>query len=228
MTRDYIENRDDEVVSNKAQYCSVVRTGIGGTVLCLGGEVDASKFIPLYFYSPIKKLTSNLPPARTVWDSKPAERGAATNWVELKTSAEIRDERGMHNFERKLMRFWIQSHLLGVPKIVVGFRSPAGVLTKLEEIQTATIPQTAAQRGVRSWDAAVCVNFAAAFLAWLRDTVNDEGVWRIRRRPRAHAIEVFKVEEVGHGDVLTDEFINWRIKLGLKESAAAAETAAET
>lgn len=43
MSRDFIENRDKEVVSNKAQYCSVVRTGIGKTTLCLGGEVDASK-----------------------------------------------------------------------------------------------------------------------------------------------------------------------------------------
>ena len=41
-TREYIENRDQLVVNNKAQYCSMVRTGIGKTVLCLGGEVDAS------------------------------------------------------------------------------------------------------------------------------------------------------------------------------------------
>lgn len=42
MSREYIENRENQVVNNKAQYCSVVRTGIGKTVLCLGGEVDAS------------------------------------------------------------------------------------------------------------------------------------------------------------------------------------------
>lgn len=39
--REFIENRDSEVVSNKAQYCSVVRTGLGKTILCIGGEVDA-------------------------------------------------------------------------------------------------------------------------------------------------------------------------------------------
>lgn len=100
----------------------------------------------------------------TVWDSKPAEKGAPISWVELKTSAEIRDERGMNNFERKLMKFWIQSFLLGVPKIIVGFRSQGGILTKLEEIQTAKIPETAARRGVRSWDANLCINFASAFL----------------------------------------------------------------
>ncbi len=55
-------------------------------------------------------------------------------------------------------------------------------------------------------------------LLGLRETVNDEGVWRIRRRPRSQTIEVFRVEEVGHGDVLTDEFINWRIKLSLRDT----------
>ncbi|RYP09029.1 hypothetical protein DL764_001525 [Monosporascus ibericus] len=191
VSREDIENRDSAVVSNKAQYCSVVRTGVGKTIMCLGGEVDA------------------------IWDSKPAEKGAPINWVELKTSAEIRDERGMNNFERKLMKFWIQSFLLGVPKIIVGFRSQQGILTKIEEIETAKIPETAAKRGVRSWDANMCINFASAFLDWLRETINDEGVWRIRRQPRSQTIEVFRVEEVGHGDVLTDEFINWRIKLSL-------------
>lgn len=43
-SREYIEGREHEVVNNKAQYCSVVRTGLGKTVLCLGGEVDAGKF----------------------------------------------------------------------------------------------------------------------------------------------------------------------------------------
>lgn len=45
-SREYIENRENQIVNNKEQYCSVVRTGIGKTVLCLGGEVDASMFSP--------------------------------------------------------------------------------------------------------------------------------------------------------------------------------------
>lgn len=28
-------------------------------------------------------------------------------------------------------------------------------------------------------------------------------------------IEVYKVEETGHGDILSDNFKNWRIKLSL-------------
>lgn len=38
---------------------------------------------------------------------------------------------------------------------------------------------------------------------------------------------MFQVEETGHGDILSDEFINWRIKLALNrkqpETTAGAE-----
>jgi RAT1-interacting protein len=53
-SRDFIENRENEVVNNKEQYCSVVRTGLGKTTMCLGGEVDASKSscpeLSIYFF----------------------------------------------------------------------------------------------------------------------------------------------------------------------------------
>jgi RAT1-interacting protein len=42
-SRDYIESRETETVSNYAQYCSVVQTGIGSTTLVIGGEVDAGE-----------------------------------------------------------------------------------------------------------------------------------------------------------------------------------------
>lgn len=43
-TREEIEGRENEIVNNAAQYCSVVRTGIGNVRMILGGEVDASMF----------------------------------------------------------------------------------------------------------------------------------------------------------------------------------------
>lgn len=45
-SREYIEERDNHVVNNKEQYCSVVRTGLGKTTICLGGEVDCCKWEP--------------------------------------------------------------------------------------------------------------------------------------------------------------------------------------
>ncbi|KAM3466026.1 hypothetical protein MY5147_005146 [Beauveria neobassiana] len=189
--RSVIEGREDAVVNNKAQYCSVVRTGIGRSILCLGGEVDA------------------------LWDSKPRQQGSPVQWVELKTSAEIRGPGDVENFHRKLMKYWIQSFLLGVPKIIVGFRSRDGILLDVQEIETQRIPETVNAQPNPSWNADMCVNFAAIFLEFLTYTINDEGVWRIRRQPKSPVIEVYKVEETGHGDILSDDFKNWRIKLSL-------------
>lgn len=42
-SRDYIESREDQIVDNHAQYCSVVRTGMGAVKMIIGGEVDAGK-----------------------------------------------------------------------------------------------------------------------------------------------------------------------------------------
>lgn len=191
-SREYIENRENEIVNNHAQYCSIVRTGIGNSTLVIGGEVDA------------------------VWDRKPCDDGPI-NWVELKTSADIRNDRDMITFERKLMKFWIQSFLLGVPKIIVGFRTPDGILKRVEEMDTASIPGTVKRRGKGTWDGNMCINFASELLEFIKATVIGDGVWRIRRKERSPTIEIFKIEETGHGDILSDQFINWRIKLALGE-----------
>ena len=98
-----------------------------------------------------------------MWDAKPAD-GSPVNWVELKTSADIRNERDMITFERKLMKFWIQSFLLGVPKIIVGFRTPDGFLKRIEEMDTASIPGAVKRAGKGTWDGNMCINFASALL----------------------------------------------------------------
>lgn len=75
----------------------------------------------------------------------------------------MRNDRDRDNFERKLMKWWIQSFLLGVPKIIVGFRSREGILQRVEEMDVAGIPDTVGRRG-RQWDGNMCINFAADFL----------------------------------------------------------------
>ena len=62
----------------------------------------------------------------------------------------------------------------------------------------------------------------------LKATVTGDGVWRIRRKERASIIEVFKLEETGHGDIISDEFINWRIKLALSDQGTKGNSTAET
>lgn len=132
----------------------------------------------------------------------------------------------MLRYERKLLKYWIQSFLLGVPKIIVGFRSQRGILQRLEELETKNIPGMVKRQGKGTWDGNLCINFTAAFLdcesftacdfvsanasSGLKQTITSDGIWRIRRRERSPVIEVFKNEEYGYGDVLSPAFVEWR------------------
>lgn len=50
-SREFIEGREFHTVSNKAQYCSIVRTGIGSVSMVMGGEVDAGMYwLPWRFH----------------------------------------------------------------------------------------------------------------------------------------------------------------------------------
>lgn len=164
-----------------------------------------------------------------VWDSKPENKDEPVNWVELKTSAELENDRDTLKYERKLLKFWIQSFLLGVPKIIVGFRSKHGILQRLEELETRNIPNMVMKNGKGTWDGNTCINFTASFLECkvvalcpvldslaeivllgLKLTISSDGVWKIKRKERSSEIEVFKVEECGYGDILAEEFVTWR------------------
>ena len=99
-----------------------------------------------------------------VWDCKPENKDEPINWIELKTSAEIDNDKDVLKYERKLLKFWIQSFLLGVPKIIVGFRDRNGILQRLEEMETKNIPGLVKKRGKDTWDGNLCINFTASFL----------------------------------------------------------------
>ena len=87
--------------------------------------------------------------------------------MELKTQQDIEPHEDKIKYElkyeRKLLKFWIQSFLLGVPKIIVGFRNRNGILKRLEELETQKIPDLV-KAGHRSWDGNTCLMFMQHFL----------------------------------------------------------------
>ncbi len=109
-------------------------------------------------------MISQISFARVVWDAKPSRADDPINWVELKTAATPLSDRDVLKYERKLLKFWIQSFLLGVPRIIVGFRSKNGILQSLEELETSEIPRLVKQRGKGTWDGNTCIDFTASFL----------------------------------------------------------------
>ncbi|KAF2474284.1 HLA class III protein Dom3z [Lindgomyces ingoldianus] len=191
-SREFLENRQNTVVSNHAQHCSIVRTAFGSNTVILGGEVDG------------------------LWEPKPdpsKNPDAPIPWIELKTTelADPMTDRDILKYERKLLKFWAQSFLLGVAKVIVGFRSAQGILRSVEMYETNQIPGMV-RRGTRCWDGNTCINFTTAFLGKLKEIVTEEGVYRISLRKKAGVIEVWKEKEEGTGGILSKEFLNWRAR----------------
>ncbi|KAJ4989356.1 hypothetical protein SVAN01_05081 [Stagonosporopsis vannaccii] len=188
-----IRTHQRSVTSNHAQHCSIVHTSFGPHTLLLGGEVDG------------------------LLAPKPSDPATPIPWVELKTAEELpprerQQHRDVLRFERKLLKFWAQSFLLGVPKIVVGFRSKSGVLRGLQMFNTQELPGMV-RRGTGCWDGNVCINFAAGFLGWLKETIKGEGVYSVVLRKKSGVVEVRKVGE-GTGGIVSEEFLAWRRKGG--------------
>ena len=170
---------------------------MGARSLIIAGEVDA------------------------VLGEKPDGPSDPIPWIELKTTAELTgNPREAVKFERKLLNYWAQSFLLAVPTIIVGFRTPDGFLSRMQELPTHRIP-TMVRQGSGTWDGNVCINFASAFLEQLAQAITqDGGVYRIRRKQGDKYIEIFEVGE-GSGDILKPSFKAHREKLRAMEIAAA-------
>jgi RAT1-interacting protein len=130
----------------------------------------------------------------------------------LKTTRELTDQRSIKTFEsKKLLKFWAQSFLLGVPRIVVGFRADRGnAVVSQQTLETMRIPAQVMERGSNMWDGNVCINFTAKFLEFLRETITQDGeVYGISFDKGDKHIRVFKKEGKSF---LTDEYVQWKSK----------------
>ncbi|KIM39898.1 hypothetical protein M413DRAFT_446817 [Hebeloma cylindrosporum] len=169
-------------VNTNVQWCSVVRTKLGDMRMIIGGEVDCVR----------GKYT-----------------GQTDTFVELKTSLAIRGQRDEANFERKLLKFYFQSFLLGVPEIVVGFRTPAGVISTVQSFKTIQLPRLVRNKP-GAWDPLVSLNWGYQFLTFLKDVIRKEAgvdndlVWRAKFVPGS-GVNVERLDASGIEDVVNGE-----------------------
>ncbi|PWA57056.1 RAI1-like protein [Artemisia annua] len=130
-------------VDANVEYCALIKTKLGAHRILMGAEMDCC-------------------------DSTDDGRRF---YVELKTSREL-DYHTEERFEReKLLKFWIQSFLAGVPYIVIGYRDDAGRLVRTERLRTKDITHRVKMKNY--WQGGVCLAFADEVLCWLYGTVKE-------------------------------------------------------
>eukprot|EP00386_Alphamonas_edax_P001266 GDKI01003698.1.p1 GENE.GDKI01003698.1~~GDKI01003698.1.p1 ORF type:complete len:360 (+),score=68.85 GDKI01003698.1:39-1118(+) len=139
-------------VDTSDEYCTVVKTRVGDRRLLIGAEIDG-------------------------WDP------AGNSYVELKLVLPPNNPRSNDAFLRdKLLKFFIQSHVAGVPTIVCGERDHSGTLQALRPIKTVKIPCMANERNPPNvrWDHRVSVRFLNSIIDFLFEKMkpNTSGVLR--------------------------------------------------
>ncbi|ROL49790.1 Decapping and exoribonuclease protein [Anabarilius grahami] len=137
------------VVNTNEAFCTVVQTRLADHKLLFSGEVDC------------RVKDSDGPPAPGCY-------------VELKTSAEICTPKQRSNFHRyKLLKWWAQSFLPGVPQIVAGFRDHDGIVVSIETFQTSKISHLI-KNEINCWKPTVCMNFCNDFLSFVKSVVKED------------------------------------------------------
>ncbi len=135
--------KPSRAVDPRECFCRIFKTRIGSTSVIAAGEMDCR-------------------------DSK---RGAD---IELKVSRVIESDRQQLNFDSfKLIKYYCQSFLAGVPMIVVGFRDDAGVVQEFKTFETLKIPRIVRGREEELWDPHLCLQFLDYCLKWLQAWLPD-------------------------------------------------------
>lgn len=137
------------VVNTNEAFCTVVQTRLADHRLLFSGEVDCRE----------KDPEAPPPPAC---------------YVELKTSAEICTPKQRSNLHRfKLLKWWAQSFLPGVPRVVAGFRDHDGVVVSVETFHISKISHLI-KNEYNCWKPTVCMNFCCEFLSFVKRTVTED------------------------------------------------------
>ncbi|XP_047177684.1 NAD-capped RNA hydrolase DXO1-like [Vigna umbellata] len=151
-------------VDANVEFCSVIKTKLGAQRILMGAEMDCCD----------------------------STNDGKRFYVELKTSCEL-NYHTEERFEReKLLKFWIQSFLAGVPYIVIGFRDDAGRLVRTERLRTKDITQRVKMKNY--WQGGVCLAFADEVLSWLYGTVKEGEDYILKFAPPFNRLELLQAQ----------------------------------
>ncbi|XP_042228671.1 decapping and exoribonuclease protein-like [Homarus americanus] len=145
-------------VNENEEYCCVIRSRLESHSLVYGAEVDGAD--PSTYKTPHSDLKS---------------------FVELKTGKEPvqdRDYRALCRF--KLMKWWSQSYLVGIPRVVCGFRNTDGKVHTLKTYDVEEMSSIAQDH----WKPEIMLNFLNKFLEFVKTCVqvdDPEAVYKFQR-----------------------------------------------
>lgn len=201
VTRSALEKRPKRIVNNGDQYITVVRTGVGNAKLLLGAEVDC------------------------VFDFQEEGKDNLKHYAELKCTSLVSTPADARKFERKVFKTWLQCFLVGIPRIIYGFRDDNYILKTVEEYSTDEIPLLLKSNNPSlSTSCLDAIKWYGTFTEWLLKKIPTDEASKIRAYNLVFENNHLRLTEIveGHDEyaalvegeaVLSNEFKVWRRSL---------------
>ncbi|GMM57043.1 hypothetical protein DAKH74_036590 [Maudiozyma humilis] len=206
-TRADLESRPSQPVDNGDEFVTVVGTSIGGCRIILGAEVDG-----IFDFKEEAERSNNVP-----------------HYMELKCTKSVEDMRDAQTFQNKLFRTWIQCFLVGIPRIIYGFRNERYELASIEEYTTSEVPEMlGGAHSEPSTDCGDAVVWYGTIVEWLmgiltryNQKASPEDIIPFRLTMQDGELQLSDIQasdgeydSIVNGDaVLSNEFKAWRRQL---------------
>lgn len=155
--------------------CCMFESKFGGTVFLYGAEVDG------------------IHSSHQITDRRIGEN---VELIELKTiSARAITYYGHVKYNRAntMLKWWLQSYLVGIPRIICGCRNDNGIVVEMREYKLAQLANTFKHY----WNFEKCSSFFTAFLECIKETVvrnYDKSIYKFTYHPHRNIITVDELE----------------------------------
>lgn len=201
VDRATLEKRPKRLVNTGDEFITVVRTGVGSTKLLLGAEVDC------------------------VFDFKEDGKDNLKHYAELKCTSVVSTPADARKFERKIFKTWLQCFLVGIPRIIYGFRDENCILRTVEEFATDEVPLILKSNNpALSSSCLDAIKWYGMLCEWLLKTIPRDDAANIKPYTLVYENNHLRLTEMDESDaeydgivngesVLTNDFKEWRKSL---------------
>ena len=100
----------------------------------------------------------------------PEVRDLPGRFVELRTTRRVDNQSQQLSLFRKMSSWWCKAHLLGVPRVICGYRDDKGIVESVRSYKLQTLEEL----GRPVWKSADAVNFLSSFLQFVQENNYEE------------------------------------------------------
>ncbi|XP_063697940.1 decapping nuclease DXO homolog [Culicoides brevitarsis] len=144
--------RPELPVKEAEEFCLMYQATLNGHKMLYGAEMDGVD---------TKNEVKNLKDLQNV------------KQVELKVKREEQKYYQKQNFVKfKQIKWWCQSFLVGIERVLVGLRDDKGIVYRVEEQKVSEMPSYAKQFR-EYWTPSICMQFLSDFLGLVKDVMKD-------------------------------------------------------